>query len=252
MTRVSFRKRDGLGRIGTLDIEGQHPVMLPAVADIRKLFPALETLAGTNLPLCAPAAIVRQFPPQAGVVPVTIHPELDNRARNSDCVMVAGWHTAMANPRTYVEWLIGLKEKTPPDTAWYAPASALPSTAAILCYSGFDLFDYTAVDLKSAQGRFCIPEGDLPREALKSGICSCPGCAAGDLREHNRHALRQEIALVAQFTGQGVLRDLVESRCRLDAAQVAIIRHLDRQYEFMERVQPIARSGVRSSIRGSR
>ena len=178
-------------------------ITLPAVADCRELFPALATLAGTNIPLCAPAAIVSQFPPKEGIQPVPIHPQLDNRARSGDCVMVAGWHTAMANPRTYVDWLIGLKEKTPVDTAWYAPASALPSTVAILCYSGFDLFDYTAVDLKSAQGRFCTPEGDFPPDALGSGICSCPGCAAGDLQEHNRHALRQEIALVTRFIAAG-------------------------------------------------
>lgn len=220
------------------------PVSLPAVAECQKLFPALATLTGTNLPLCASTAIVRRFPPEKGIQPVQIHPHLDNPARSGDCVMVAGWHTATANPRTYVDWLIGLKDKTPVDTAWYAPASALPSTAAILCYSGFDLFDYTAVDLKSAQGRFCTPEGDFKKDALTSGICTCPGCAAGDLREHNRHALRQEIALVTQFIGLGEVRDLVESRCRLDAAQVAILRHLDRHYEFMEQVQPIARSGV--------
>jgi archaeosine synthase len=158
--------------------------------------------------------------------------------------MAAGWHTALANPRTYVDWLILLKEKTPVDTAWYAPASALPSTVAILCYSGFDLFDYTAVDLKSAQGRFCTPEGDLPKDAMSSGICSCPGCLAGDLKAHNQHALRQETALVTRFIGTGALRDLVDSRCRLDAAQVAIMRHLDHHYGFMERVQPVARSGV--------
>jgi archaeosine synthase len=244
MTRVSFRKRDGLARTGILEPEGMPPVRLPAVADCRELFPALDSLAGTNLPLCASAAIVRQFPPKEGIQPVAIHPNLDNRAVSGDCVMVAGWHTAMANPRTYVDWLIGLKEKTPVDTAWYAPASALPSTVAILCYSGFDLFDYMAADLKSAQGRFCTPEGDFPADALNSGICSCPGCTAGNLREHNRHALQQEIALVTRFIAQGQLRDLVESRCRLDAAQVAIMRHLDRNYEFMERVQPIARAGV--------
>jgi len=220
------------------------PVSLPAVAECQKLFPALATLTGTSLPLCAPKAIVSRFHSEKGIQPVQIHPQLDNPARSGDCVMVAGWHTAPANPRTYVDWLIGLKEKTPVDTAWYAPASALPSTAAILCYSGFDLFDYTAVDLKSAQGRFCTPEGDFPKDALTDGICTCPGCAAGDLREHNRHALRQEIALVTRFIGQGEVRDLVESRCRLDAAQVAILRHLDRHYEFMERVQPIARPGV--------
>ena len=244
MTRVSFRKRDGLARTGIFDADGMPPVSLPAVAECLKLFPALSTLTGTNIPLCAPKAIVSRFYSEKGIQPVQIHPQLDNPARSGDCVMVAGWHTAPANPRTYVDWLIGLKEKTPVDTAWYAPASALPSTAAILCYSGFDLFDYTAVDLKSAQGRFCTPEGDFPKDALTDGICTCPGCAAGDLREHNRHALRQEIALVTRFIGQGEVRDLVESRCRLDAAQVAILRHLDRHYEFMERVQPIARPGV--------
>ena len=244
MTRVSFKKRDGLARTGVLETEGMPPVRLPAAADCTELFPALATLVRTNIPLCAPAAIVRQFPSEEGIQPVPIHPQLDNRARSGDCVMVAGWHTAMANPRTYVDWLIGLKEKTPVDTAWYAPASALPSNAAILCYSGFDLFDYKAVDLKSAQGRFCTPEGDFPKDVLGNGICSCPGCTAGNLREHNRHALRQELALVTRFITQGQLRDLVESRCRLDAAQVAVMRHLDRNYAFMERVQPIARTGV--------
>ena len=36
----------------------------------------------------------------------------------------------------------------------------------------------------------------------------------------------------------------MESRCRLNAAQVAIMRHLDNQYQFMERHMPVARSGV--------
>jgi archaeosine synthase len=244
MTRVNFRKRDGLARIGTFEPDGMPPVMLPAVAECASLFPALDALAGTNIPLCAPAAIVNKFPPTDGNQPVPVHPKLDNQARSGDCVIVAGWHTAIADPRRYVDWLIALKEKTPVDTAWYAPASALPLTAAILCYSGFDLFDYKAVDLKSAQGRFCTPEGDFPKDALMSGMCSCPGCAEGNLQEHNRYALRQELVLVTRFIGQGELRDLVESRCRMGAAQVAIMRHLDRNYGFMERVQPVARAGI--------
>jgi len=242
--RVNFRKRDGLSRTGTLEPEGMAPVILPAVTDCRELFPALRTLSNTNLPLCAPAAIVHRFPPIAGIQPVTLHPQLDNSARSGDCVMVAGWHTALANPRSYAEWLTSLKEKTPVDTVWYAPASALPSTAALLCYSGFDLFDFTAVDLKSVQGRFCTPEGDFPKEAVAGGICSCPGCRSHNLHEHNRSALQEELALVRRFIAQGQLRDLVESRCRMDAAQVAIVRYLDRNYRFMENVQPIARSGT--------
>ena len=243
MTRFDIRKRDGLARTGVLGT-GTTMVNLPAAADTELLFPSLSHPPSVNIPLSAPGSLVQEYPPIIPGGPVIIHPHGENTAESGDCVMVANWHTAFANPRNYADWLVGLKEKTPADTAWYAPASALPSTVAILCYSGFDLFDYTAVDLKSAQELFCTPVGDLPAGVMDTGICTCPGCTAGDLREHNREALRQEIALVTRFIRQSQLRELLDSRCRMDAAQVAILRHLDRHYAFMEERQPVARSGV--------
>ncbi len=83
-------------------------------------------MQNANMPICAPAATAREFPPATGVMPVTIHPQIDNTAISGDCVMVANWHTAFTNPRNYVDWLVGLKNKTPADTAWYAPASCHP------------------------------------------------------------------------------------------------------------------------------
>jgi len=243
MTRFDIRKRDGLARIGVLDT-GTMTVKLPAAADTEVLFPALANVPFINIPLSAPAKLVQEFPPVIPGGPVIIHPQMETTAKSGDCVMAANWQTAFSNPRNYVDWLVALKEKTPADTAWYAPASALPSTVAILCYSGFELFDYTAVDLKSAQGLFCTPEGDFPADAIEAGICTCPGCKAGNLHEHNREALRHEIALVTRFIQQAQLRELIESRCRMDANQVAIMRHLDRHYAFMEAAQPVARSGV--------
>ncbi|NMB79848.1 MAG: DUF5591 domain-containing protein [Methanomicrobiales archaeon] len=244
MTRFNIRKRDGLARTGTFEPENGPAVKLPAAVDTEALFPALAAQANANIPLSAPASFVKQYFPAPGSQPVPIHPQHENRAASGDAVIITGWHTAAANPRTYVDWLINLKEKTPVDTVWYAPAAALPSMVAILCYSGFELFDYKAVDLKSAQGIFCTPEGEFPKESMAQGLCTCPGCAAGDLKEHNRNALRQEIALVTRFIENGLLRELVESRCRMDANQVAIMRHLDRNYAFIERVQPIGRAGV--------
>ncbi len=243
MSQFNIRKRDGLGRTGLFKHDGTD-LRLPAATDTIALFPALGTLWNANMPVCAPAAVARQCPPAPGMMPVTLHPQLDNTAVSGDCVMVANWHTAFANPRNYVEWLVGLKMKTPADTVWYAPAAAIPSTAAILCYSGFDLFDFIGVDLKSAQGIFCTADGEFTADAMKSGICTCAGCVANDLKEHNRNALRQELALIARFIEQGQLRDLIESRCRMSANQVAIMRHLDNQYAFMDKAQPIARSGV--------
>jgi archaeosine synthase alpha-subunit len=243
MTRFDIRKRDGLARTGVMAV-GKITTCLPAATDTAALFPPLSTTPFVNMPLSAPARLVADYPPVIPGGPVIVHPNRENAAVSGDCVMAAGWHTAFANPRNYVDWLVNLKEKTPVDTVWYAPASALPSTVAILCYSGFELFDYTAVDLKSAQGRFCTPEGDFPKEAMEAGLCTCPGCRSGDLKEHNRSALRHEIALVTLMIQQSQLRELVESRCRMDAAQVAILRHLDRHYAFMEPAQPVARSGV--------
>ena len=244
MTRFTIRKRDGLARIALFQVGEDDPIKLPTAQDCDVLFPALESTGFTNLPLSAPSSLVNDYPPVTGIQPVVIHPHLDNTAQSGDCVMVANWHTALVNPKNYVNWLIGLKEKTPVDTLWYAPASALPSNVHILSYSGFDLFDFRAVDLKTAQMRFCTPEGEYPADVLSSGICTCPGCQQDNLKMHNRHALLCEIALVTRFIEEALLRDLVESRSRLNAAQVAMMRHFDSHYQFMEKHLPVARNCV--------
>ena len=246
MIRFEIKKRDGLARAGTLagDELPASPLPFPAVLNMPAVFPALSTRGGTNVPLSAPPAFAADYVPKNAGQPVTLHPALDNPAVSGDVVMVPNWHTALANPRQYVIWLRALKDKTPPDTLWYAPAAALPSTAHILCYTGFTLFDYTGVDLKSAQGLFCTPEGEFPADAQATGLCGCEGCRNGDLALHNRLALEHEVALARYFTGQQKLRDLVEARCRMNANSVAIMRHLDQDYAWSEPFSPVARSGV--------
>lgn len=241
--RTEVRRRDGLARTGIVTIDGT-PVKTPAALDTTEFFPSLLGVKHTNVPLFAPESFVRKYTVQSGDQPVTIHPLLDNPAQSGDCVIVANWHTAFLNPRNYVDWLVALKSRTPPDTTWYAPGTALPSNVHILTYSGFDLFDFRAVDFRTAQGIFCLPEGEFPKTMMASGICSCEGCITGNLRLHNRWALMHEIALVTRFIEQGQLRELVESRCRMAAAHVAILRHLDNRYTFMERYSPIARTGI--------
>ena len=246
MIRFEIKKRDGLARAGTLagDELPASPLPFPAVLDMPAVFPAVSTRGGTNVPLSAPPAFAADYVPKNAGQPVTLHPALDNPAVSGDVVMVPNWHTALANPRQYVTWLRALKDKTPPDTLWYAPAAALPSTAHILCYTGFTLFDYTGVDLKSAQGLFCTPEGEFPADAQAAGLCGCEGCRNGDLALHNRLALEHEVALARYFTGQQKLRELVEARCRMNANSVAIMRHLDQDYAWSEPFSPVARSGV--------
>lgn len=197
-----------------------------------------------NVPLGADPGFAAKYLPRGRVNLHWVHPAAEEGVAPGACIMVPCWHTALFHPRKYVEWMATLKDRLPPDTAWYAPAAALPSNTAILCYTGFDIFDFTAVDLLTSQGLFCLPEGVFGRDIMDTGVCTCPGCREGDLKGHNRDALFRELALVRWHIAAQKLRDLVESRCRMDAAQVAIVRHLDQIRVLPERVTPIARQGT--------
>ncbi len=241
MSRYEVLSRDGLARIGLFE-HAAGTVSLPAALDAEAFFPDLAGRALSNIHLSADSAFAQQHLRPGEGQPVPVHPRARNAAGSGDCVMVANWHTALAQPRNYTDWLITLKNEIAPDTAWYAPAAALPSTVCLLVYSGFDLFDFTGVDLKTAQGVFCTPEGEFPASAMETGICGCEGCRQADLKLHNRLALQREITLVRRYIESSRLRELMESRCRMDPAQVAILRFLDRHYTFMERRLPVVRS----------
>lgn len=234
------KRRDGLARV-SLYRAGDQTFSLPGVADTDTLFPALAGLSMTHVPLTAPEAFASAYLSLPDGQPVPVHPSVPPAAVSGDCVMVANWNCAFSNPRRYADWLVSLKSAVPPDTAWYAPGTALPSNAHILCYSGFDLFDYIAVDLKTAQHRFCLPEGEFPEEIMETGVCGCEGCKVGNLGAHNRLALVRELALIARFIADQQLREFVEARSRFDATHVAILRHLDRHYSFIEQHLPVAR-----------
>ncbi|MDD1680797.1 MAG: archaeosine synthase subunit alpha [Methanoregula sp.] len=249
MATVEVKKRDGLARTGILTL-GEEIVRLPGVLDTEVLFPDLADLSFSNVPLTAPEPFVAAYLAPSEGQPVTVHPALAITASSGNCVMVANWNTALGNPRSYTEWLVRLKEHLPPDTSWYAPGAALPSNVHILCYSGFDLFDFIAVDLKTAQYRFCLAEGEFPAEIMETGVCGCEGCNEGDLKTHNRLALKREIALVTRFIADQQLREFVEARSRMVAVHVAILRHLDNYYSFLEQHLPVVRSGRLGAMSG--
>jgi archaeosine synthase len=243
MSTFEVKRRDGLARIGEYH-DGTADLSLPAAVDTELLFPGLADHPWSNIPLQAPREFVEEyFEPTEQ--PVQVHPLADVTADSGACVMVANWHTTLDNPRAYVRWLVGLKESQPPDVAFYAPAAALPSNVALLIYSGFDLFDFRAADLRAAQGIYCTAEGEFPAAGMwDAGLCGCAGCRERDLRAHNRTALLREIALVRHFILVGQLREFMEGRCRVQAAQVAILRLLDEEYPFVERRVPVVRAAV--------
>lgn len=240
MSRFEVTRRDGLARISHLSVGGQD-IVLPSVEEVDAIFPSLAGSSLENVPLDANHGFAARYFPAGDTQPVWIHPAVERDVGSGVCVMVPCWHTALADPRKYVGWLVRLKERLPPDIAFYAPATAVPSNISLLCYTGFDLFDFTAVDLASARGQFCLPEGVFPGDLMEEGVCSCPGCREGDLFRHNRAVLLSELALVRMHIASSSLRDLVESRSRMESRYVSIIRFLDRESHFLEPRIPVSR-----------
>lgn len=242
MQYVDIRRRDGLARQGTVHFADGSDLSFPSALETDRFFPSLLYQKFTNVPLCADPEFVTAYFHAGDEQPFSVHPRSEEAISNGSCVMVSNWHTAFTNPRNYVEWLVALKSRIPLDTVWYSPAAALPSTVALLIYTGFDLFDYRGVDLMTARHLFCTVEGEYPEGWLNQGICTCDGCRQNNLFHHNRGALQREIALATRFIGLSQLRELLEARCRMKTSHVAILRHLDNHYAFFERRIPIARA----------
>jgi len=234
--------RDGFARKGRLTTETGIGIRTPAVIDPEELFPSLAGHPFSNVPVTAPHSFAERYTPDYEDLTV-IGPGMKTTLPSSGAGIVPGWHILRGNPRTYVELVLAFRQRTPPGIAWYAPAAALPSNVATLVYSGFDLFDYRAVDLKTMQNIFCTTDGEIPaEEASAASLCRCEGCRNGDLHLHNRLALEAEIAMTGLFFRRGQLREFIEKRCRTEAWQVSVLRHMDNAYAMYEPWLPAVRS----------
>lgn len=236
-------RREGPARIGVFS-EGELVLSTPCTGKTVEIFPSLKSMAYSNVPLYADSNFCERFLEQKEVFFIS-HPASPDsmKAGSGAVVMVPDWHTALPDPRNYVKWIIDMKKRHPPDTMWYAPACALPSNAATLIASGFDLFDYTAVDLKTSQGMFCNTDGEYPAEKyLNAGVCRCDGCQKEDLGLHNRIALDSEIAKIILRISEGNLREYLEKQSLNSPNLISILRFFDREYDFAENSTPVARS----------
>ncbi|QYZ77972.1 pseudouridine synthase [Methanofollis formosanus] len=234
------KSRDGMARAGTFTV-GEAVSQTPTALDVEAVYSSLAAMVHANVPLTADQVFVDEYLVQPEEEEVRIVHPLRGEAGAGGCALVANWQTMLERPRDYVATLAALREAVPPDAAWYAPAAALPSNVPFLVYTGFDLFDFVGVDLMTARGLFCTPEGEIPVAEVEEGTCRCAGCEAGDLGLHNRLALLSACATARRFVGKEQLRELVEMRCRLDANQVTALRLIDQEYTMAEAAAPAAR-----------
>lgn len=233
--------RDALARTGRYTRSGET-VATPAIIDPAVYFPDLFCRPVSNVPLSSSGDFAARYLVTGTDQPVAVHPAVAPTAESGDCAMPGCWHTALDHPEAYVRWLLTLKREIAPDVAWYAPWTALPANLCLLVYSGFDLFDTGAVDLRSARQIFCTTDGEFDAGMMDEGVCGCEGCRTGDLRLHNRLVLAMEAASLRQAVRVGAIRERIEARCRSDPSQVAILRLLDRHPDLLERSLPVARN----------
>ncbi|MDO5844371.1 MAG: archaeosine synthase subunit alpha [Methanocorpusculum sp.] len=239
MTLFDVRKRDGLARIGNLKISEEEFIRTPAVIDAKNLFPSLFERDHSNVPLSAPQSDVDKYFVE-GDEPKAVHP-LAVSPKQSGVLIFPNWNNTLSDSKRYTELLETLLPKIPCDSARYAPTSALPSNVSSLIYTGFDLFDYTAVDLCTVQEKFCTAEGEFDASYMEKGVCDCEGCRKKDLGLHNRLALAREVEFAKTWIERTQMREFMEMRCRLSAEQVGLIRRIDRTETF-DYAMPIVRS----------
>ena len=241
MKGVEILSRDGTARYGRMGI-GEQILYFPGVYDTSSLFLALSDRDHSNLPPIEDRDFVARYLVQDGRQPVLLHVQAEVQVTSGDTVMTPNWHTLISRPRDFCGFLDTLKVSAPPDTCWYLPGSALPENAAILVHAGFDLFDFVATDLAAVQGYFCLPDGRYPQQVMDEGLCSCQGCASGDLRLHNRIALQQELSRIGRRIRDGTFREFLDGRCRTKPEYVSIMRHLEKSGR-MEQSTPVSRTG---------
>jgi len=239
MKAVEIVSRDGTARYGRLNVDDKI-LTFPAAYDTGDLFPALNVREGTSIPAIEDPEFITRYLIGDGEQPVPVHVHAECSVKSGDTVITPNWHTLLSRPRDLCNNLDTLKSTIPPDTCWYLPGAALPENVAILVHAGFDLFDFLAVDLATAQGVFCLPDGRYPERVMEEGLCSCEGCNSGNLLKHNRMALSRELALISRRIRDGTFRELLDGRCRTRPEYVSIMRHIELS-ERMEQSTPVAR-----------
>ena len=161
--RFEVTIRDGPARIGRLRIDGtvETPAILSG-GEIRSTgpiwnFPTVEDALKEGFELSKKtgkifigphvAAPLHTEPPfEVAHIPTdgpsgaVVHPLARDRPPASD-VYIIGAAGSLRNPRELLAAVIDIREKTPSDSALYAPALATPSNLALLTYLGVDLVE---------------------------------------------------------------------------------------------------------------
>jgi len=182
---------------------------------------------------------------------LVVHPFSLERPEDAD-VYVLAFAGALKNPRDLVQAVVGVRNKTPPDTALYAPALARPASLALLVYLGIDLLDATRVLADGYLGRYHTRDGVWNLDDLDELPCRCEHCRRLQedranrklLASHNLLKLEEERLVVRETIRSGTIREYVERQVRVEPDLTAALRLLDQEHTYLEKRTPQHRRSI--------
>ncbi len=240
--------RDGLARVGALEIDGVvHRTPTIAFADTWK-HPAppkglklrQSSLAMEGDVRVAPSGFSRSACDKSCHLEPWFRGSPFADKRPDGCfVVLDDVGDRMLDSRAFADAVDGIKSGSDLLSPAYCSSTALVHRLAFLAYCGFDLFDSIPLIIASESGLYLTSSSALPVDRVDEPPCSCKLCEDGvpsgvDLLRHNMAAAETELRLVRHYIAHGKLRELVESRIRAEPWQIQGIRLLDLEHHRLQ------------------
>lgn len=253
--KFEILERDGLGRVGLLEIDGvSHRTPVLAFVDSDR-YPApdgalrLKRLseAGPGDISIAPSGFSHHEPAdgKALIRPgFRGSPYTEEKPRN-EFALIPNPAEALLDSEKFVQEIASLKSGEQLLRPTFCSVMGLPHRLAFLSFCGFDVFDTIPLIMTAENGLYLTGTGLLDYDRIKDLPCSCPACASGrrgkhELLSHNYATAVNELRLVKHSISEGTLRELVESRVRSDPWLVQNLRLLDlSHHDLLEPHTPI-------------
>lgn len=249
-------ERDGLARIGLLDIDGAL-VRTPSLAFVEsERVHAPEGALRLSRPLSSRKGDIRvsasSFSPD--------HSSADDRAHlrpgyrgspyagepiKSDFAVLNNVAESLLDSEKFVASVAELKGGADLLRPTFCPVIGMPHRLAFLVYCGFDVLDSIPLVMSAENDIYLTSTGPLAYHKIEELPCSCPACSSGrrgkaQLLQHNEFTATNELRLIRHSISEGNLRELVEARVRSEPWLVQNLRLLDfHHYDLEEAHAPI-------------
>jgi archaeosine synthase len=250
--RFEILERDGLARVGCLEIDGAK-FETPTIAFVDSaryqaprgsLRVRMDESASKGDLKVQPSLFVHET--DTRLADGKLHlgyrgSPYSSESLVSDVIAVQDVSSLMLDSRRFVDAIERLKSGADLLKPSYCSAMGLPHRLAFLSYCGFDVFDSIPLIMAAENGSYLTSSGALAYDRIKHLPCSCPACSSGirgkpELLAHNCSAAENELKLVRHTITEGKLRELVETRVRTDPWLVQNLRLLDLEHHELQEI----------------